>query len=246
MPMIEEFEATGNWLFRWRSYAPLVLLLLSFAALKDYQYPLQSAFAHQIWEVFCLLIAFLGLGVRALTIGYTPKNTSGRNRSKQVADTLNTKGMYAVVRNPLYLGNFISWLGISLFWGIWWVAVIYALSFALYYERIIFAEEMFLRQKFGQSYLDWAAQTPAFLPRVRQWQAPEISFSFRNVLKREYHGFFAIILTMFVLELIGEFSLGHGFHVGTFWKCLLAFGLVVYVTLRFLRKHTSLLKVTGR
>ena len=37
--------------------------------------------------------------------------------------------------------------------------LLYMLIFTLYYERIIFAEEMFLRREFGQAYLDWAATT---------------------------------------------------------------------------------------
>lgn len=92
-----------------------------------------------------------------ITVGYTPKKTSGRNTKKgQVADYLNTKGMYSIVRNPLYLGNFFMGLGIFLFLCIWWVEFIYTLVFMLYYERIIFAEEQFLVKKFKQQYMEWA------------------------------------------------------------------------------------------
>jgi protein-S-isoprenylcysteine O-methyltransferase Ste14 len=42
----------------------------------------------------------------------------------------------------------------------WWVTVIFILAFCLYYERIIIAEESFMRRKFGKTYEDYAAQTP--------------------------------------------------------------------------------------
>ncbi|GAI74444.1 unnamed protein product [marine sediment metagenome] len=43
-------------------------------------------------------------------------------------------------------------------------------AFKRYYERIIFAEEEFLRKTFGDSYLKWAEQTPTFLPKCKNWK----------------------------------------------------------------------------
>ena len=77
---------------------------------------------------------------------------------------------------------------------VWWLPVIYVLAFWLYYERIMFAEESFLRQKFGETYQQWAATTPAFLPRFSQWRKPSLPFSWLNVLRREYSGLMIVIL----------------------------------------------------
>jgi hypothetical protein len=41
-----------------------------------------------IWEGICLCVGMLGLVIRCLVIGYVPKNTSGRNTHKQIAETL--------------------------------------------------------------------------------------------------------------------------------------------------------------
>ena len=54
----------------------------------------------------------------------------------------------------------------------------------MYYERIMYTEEFFLRNKFGEGYLNWANQTPAILPQFKKYVSPNLTFSFRNILKR--------------------------------------------------------------
>ena len=137
-----------------------------------------------------------------------PQGTSGRNTKRQIAETLNTDGIYSVVRHPLYLGNFFIYLALGLFAHTWWLALICVLAFWLYYERIMYAEEAFLRGKFGAEFDEWAGRVPAFVPDLRQWRPFRLPFSVRNAARREYHGFFAIILTMFVLELVEDFYPG--------------------------------------
>lgn len=246
MALREEFENTGNWLFRWRSYLPLIVIGIFLLALRDYEYPGHSERLDYIWEVVCLIVSFFGLGIRAFTIGYTPKGTSGRNTKKQIAETLNTTGIYFIVRNPLYLGNFFMGLGIALFAHLWWLTLIYILIFWLYYERIIFAEEAYLRNKFGNEYLEWANKTPAFIPKFSQYTKANLPFSWRNVLRREYNGFFAMIVTLFVLETVGGiFAKGRlGFDLR--WILLLGIGFVVWMVLRSLKKYTNVLNVEGR
>jgi protein-S-isoprenylcysteine O-methyltransferase Ste14 len=245
MTLREEFESNGNWLFRWRSYLPLAAIGIFLLALLDERPGRSENFDH-LWEASCLLVSFIGLGIRVFTIGHTPRGTSGRNTKNQVADTLNTTGIYSIVRNPLYLGNFFMGLGIALFAQLWWLTLIYILVFWLYYERIIFAEEAYLRNKFGDEYLEWANKTPVFIPTFSQYRKANLPFSLRNVLKREYNGFFAVVVTIFILKTVGgiftegrlEFDLG--------WIFLLGISFVVWLTLRTLKKHTTILNVEGR
>ena len=171
MPLIEEFEAAGSWLFRWRSYLPLLMLLLIPAGLAQFDYPLGSHILDELWEMFCLAVSALGLTVRVVTTGFSATGTSGRQTKEQVAATLNSTGMYSIVRNPLYLGNFLMALGVVMFIRAWWLPLLYAAIFTLYYERIVVAEERFLRHEFGQKFDEWATKTPAFIPRFRQWKS---------------------------------------------------------------------------
>ena len=246
MALQEEFERDGNWLFRWRSYLPLVILALSLAALPRHQDASDWAGWDRWWGIVCLLLSFVGLGIRALTLGYVARRTSGRNTRAQRADSLNMTGMYSIVRHPLYLGNAIAGLGVVLITRSWWMTLIYVLAFWIYYERIMFAEEEFLRKKFSDEFTRWGATTPAFIPRFRGYVKPHLPFSTKTALKREYNGAFAIILVLFILEVASDAIVEHRFECDLFWKIILGVGFGMWMVLRTLKKKTTLLRVQGR
>lgn len=246
MAYIDQLRTSGNWLFRWRGYLPLLFVAVVLGSLTQFRLLGGSEFYDELWESFCLGVSGLGLLVRAFTVGYTPAATSGRNAREQRAESLNTLGIYSMVRHPLYLGNFFIWLGIALFPHDWRIVLACVAIFWLYYERIIIAEEFFLAQRFGTDFEDWAARTPAFLPNPRLHRPPACPFSLRNVLKREYPAFSGIIFTMFLLEVAGDYKvLGH-FTLDTFWTVLLVVAAGTHLLLRTLKKHTRLLHVQGR
>ena len=246
MPLREEFESNGNWLFQRRSWLPL--LLYPFVVAVIYCYPAVSHghLTSTSWGLICLAVSFSGLVVRALTVGFTPKGTSGRNTGQQVAETLNETGIYSIVRHPLYLGNFLMWLGILLFPGVWWFVAICALAYWLYYERIMYAEEEFLRRTHSARYEAWASRTPAFLPRLSGWVPSALVFGFRNVLKREYNGLFAAVVSFVLLNVVGHFFIDGRFEVDPFWQVVFVANAVVFVVLRTLKKQTKLLDTEGR
>jgi len=244
MALVQEFENQGRWLFRWRSYLPLMLLALIGVAFKQSE-SLYSTYFHECWEIICLGISFVGLAVRAITVGHAPARTSGRNARRQVADQLNTTGVYSIVRHPLYLGNFLIGLGISFVSLVWWLPAIYALLFCIYYERIMFTEEMFLHRKFGAAFDEWAEATPAFWPKFSRWTRPQLPFSLRNVLRREYTGLAVVILTHSGME-FAEHELIKQYPWETFWTVLASAGILTYLILRLLKRRTTLLEVPGR
>jgi protein-S-isoprenylcysteine O-methyltransferase Ste14 len=246
MALKEEFTKSGEWLFRWRSYLPLLLIVVFLLALASLRHPYGSPPPGGLWEVFCLAVSFAGLGIRFYTGGYVPVGTSGRNVKGQVADVLNTTGVYSLVRHPLYLGNFLIWLGISLFWGLWWLSLIIILILWLYYERIMFAEEEFLQEKFGDVFVEWAEKTPAFIPKFSPWVKPDLPFSCKTAVRKEYSGFFAMIAVFTALKVAGEFF-GRG-RLGLDWSWALLFGvsLSIYLGVRYLKKRTAWLQVAGR
>jgi len=246
MSLREEFETRGNWLFRWRSYLPFLLFLLLVPALPLIHRPFGRSDLQNLWEIFCFVISCSGLSVRCLVGGYVAPLTSGRNTKYQVAESLNTSGVYSVVRHPLYLGNYLMWLGIAMFCFVPWVAVCFTLIFWLYYERIMFAEEAFLRRKFGSEFEDWAARTPAFIPRLSQWRPSVRSFSFRTVLRKEFTGLFGIAMAFAAMDQFEHFVTTRRFSVEPTWIIIGAASVAIYLILRTLKKHTRLLHVPGR
>ena len=241
MTLREEFEHTGNWFFRWRSYLPLTVIIFYLLALSDYEYLENNKQTENLWRVICLVVSFTGLFIRIFTIGYLPEGTSGRNTKEQIAETLNTKGMYSVVRNPLYLGNFFMVLGVTLFVHIWWLTIIYILIFLLYYERIIIAEEAYLEKKFEDMYLDWVNRTPVFIPKFSQYQKTNTPFSLKKILRQEYHSFFALIVVMFILETTCSLYAEGELNFDLKWVVLLGFGSIIWGVLRVLTKYTKIL-----
>ncbi len=190
-------------------------------------------------------VSFLGLLIRFWVIGYVPKSTSGRNTHKQVADEVNSKGIYSLVRHPLYLGNFFMWLGIILYVGNIWFTIVSCLLYWIYYERIMYAEEMFMRNKFGKGYTNWADTVPAFFPKFSGYVSAGVGFSWKNVLKREYSGFLAIFVSFLLLNFLKHYFTKGEAYADEVWIYAFLGALVVTLILRTLKK-TGKLEVEGR
>jgi protein-S-isoprenylcysteine O-methyltransferase Ste14 len=240
MSLHREMVRAGHRLFRWRGYLPAVLLALVLTQMRPLPGP--AGEVPLTWPLLCFGVSLVGLAIRAYTVGHAAPGTSGRNRHGQVAAELNTTGAYSVVRHPLYLGNAVTWLGPALVPRIWWLVVLVGLICWLHYERIMLAEEEFLRAEFGRAYLDWAERTPAFLPAFRNWRPPSAPFNVRVVLRREYSGVFQLVLAFAILN-ARQWQLATGrWTLSPVWAGLLIAGTVIAGSLRILRKRTHLLE----
>ena len=241
-----QLERNGYWLFRHRSYLPLLTIPVFVACLPSFKYLGASHTLNEVWQLFCLAISLAGLTVRVVAVGRAPIGTSGRNTRTQVANTLTTTGIYSVVRHPLYLGNYLILLGMALWPHLWWLPGLATCVFALYYERIMLAEEAFLRDRFGEAFETWAAATPAFLPKFSGWVPSPVSFCWRTVLQREYNAFILIAGVFFLFDLVGGSFAEHRFHMDYRWFGFFLACFTAFTTLRTLKKRTRLLQVEGR
>jgi protein-S-isoprenylcysteine O-methyltransferase Ste14 len=245
MSLVHELEKSGNWLFRRRSWLPATILVpaavyILFIANRSVIY------FNYTWEIACILVSVAGELLRSYTVGYVPRNTSGRNVIEQLADELNTKGIYSVVRHPLYIGNFLMWLGPVMFLrSVWWVLV-FVLAYWLYYERIIFAEEQYLRRKFGETYDTWAFRVRAVIPSFRRYAKAELPFSLRNVLKREYNSIANMFVVFVLLDLLRNISVTGRFYLEPMYITLFVAALIFWGIIRYLVKRTRFLHVEGR
>ncbi len=242
MALQEEFKSQGDFLFRNRSYLPLIILVIGLGVFIRQEYVGRGEPESWFWDAFdyiCLGISLMGLVIRILAVGYSHKNTSGRNtRDGQIADRLNITGLYSMVRHPLYLGNFIIWLGIAMLTRNIWFIVIFAFCFTMYYERIMFAEESYLRKKFGIQYLEWAQKVPAFLPSFRRYIKPETSFDIRKVIKKEKNGLTAIFILFWLFDVVGDIAEERSINIEFgFWLWAALVSLLAYFVLKILKKR---------
>ena len=245
MALIHEFEKTGNWLFRRRSWLPVFLIAAGFALMyfspaSDYEY-------RPGLEIVIICISLFGELIRIITVGFAPGNTSGRNTSKgQIADEINITGIYSVVRHPLYVGNYFMWLGPSLFLRSAWVAIVFSLAYWIYYERIMFAEEQFLRRKFGEAYDKWSDQVKAVIPSFGKFLRPSLPFSLRTVMRREYNSFINIFVVFTALDLFRNFLLSGNLAITALYAWAGAIAFLIWLILRMIHKTTSWFTVEGR
>jgi protein-S-isoprenylcysteine O-methyltransferase Ste14 len=242
MGLIETFEQQGQFLFRWRGQVPLLFVLITIpVGLSEREsWVVMSKEKETILLLFSIVFAILGHLFRALAVGRRQVQTSGRNRSHQVASFLNTKDLYSVVRHPLYFGNFLIWVGLTIYFGIFWFAVLVWVFYAWYYERIMFTEEQFLRQKFGQKFTDWSNRVPALFPSFKNYQPSGNQLSWRIILKNEYPGAVSTLSTFWFIALM-RYCIVHKSFIPEMSQIYFALFILVFgVTFKLLKKYTGL------
>jgi len=88
-------------------------------------------------------------------------------------EILVTEGPYSVVRNPLYIFNFLGAIGLGLAFENPVLALLLAGGFALFYPSVVQAEEAQLKQNFGAAYIDYCTATPRWMPDWSAYREPE-------------------------------------------------------------------------
>jgi len=246
MSLLQSMERQGNFLFKYRGQFPLILFILAIPFIYYH-----SRIGEEIETYFMytsITLSAIGFLIRFYTIGTTPKGTSGRNTKKQIATVLNSTGMYSLLRHPLYLGNYLIWIGIAgATLNIYFVIII-SLLFWLYYERIIFAEEQFLKSKFGETYLNWSNTLPAFIPKLSNFKKSNTPFSLISVLRREYASVLSATIGFAYVEVLKNYIINGSLVINKLDSTLkiLSIVIVVVIVLRSLKHHTNLLNEKGR
>jgi protein-S-isoprenylcysteine O-methyltransferase Ste14 len=245
MALVHEFEQSGNWLFKRRSWLPGFIIIAGIGMM--YLGNRQAILFDDRDELIFLGVSLFGEVLRILTVGFAPKNTSGRNTvNGQIADELNVTGIYSIIRHPLYFANFFMWLGPVLFLRSFEAVLIFCLIYWLYYERIMFAEEQFLRRKFGEIYDKWSENVSPFIPFTFKYIPSKLPFSFRNVLKREYNSFVNIFVIFTLLDLFRNYFLSERIYLTRMWIYLFVGAGLIWLIVRTIHKKTKMFEVEGR
>ena len=179
-----------QFLFRNRSYTPLPFLSVMIIWASPSR---MSLFIGLIVMILGELIRYWGVSYA----GSETRTTGGVGASKLV-----TSGPFGYVRNPLYTGNIMRYMGIgiisnALFPYLQLAAFLY---FFLQYYLIIREEESFLNKEFGSEFQQYCRNVPRFIPRIIRYESnSRVDVNWKNGLRSESRTFQAIVAVMILI-----------------------------------------------
>lgn len=234
----------GNFLFRYRN---IVFFLVDFVLILSTRpkFIFGSAFLDDCMDGAGFTVALSGEVLLAFVIGYNSIKIKRDGKDKKVAaNRLVQGGLYSHSRNPLYLGNILTIIGLGIIYNSIWVYIVGFGFFIFAYLSIVAAEEAFLKAKFGLEYEDYCKRVFRFIPRfagIRNTLS-NVTFTWSRFLKKEYNLLCIWLSSAIVLE-IWETYLYFGYTARK--KSILALSLclipifIFYCTIRYLKKHTN-------
>lgn len=149
---------------RWWQIGEVVFgLPLLLAFVLEWLFPLG------FFEALPALVLYLGgalLIVIAVSVIVSARREFARHEQPtdpgQVTSQMITSGLFAISRNPLYLGAALFVLGVSLLAQLSWMLILFIPMLLLCYEVLIRPEERYLLQLFGEEYRSYTR-------RVKRW-----------------------------------------------------------------------------
>ncbi len=134
-----------------------------------------------------IAVALLGQAIRFFVVGFAYIKRGGKNR-RIYADDLVTEGVYAHVRNPMYVGNFLILVGLATIWGSPLAFAVGVSLVGFLYFAIVVSEEAYLRAKFGAAYDAYARDVNRFVPRLAGLRdtIEGSHYDWRKALRKEY------------------------------------------------------------
>jgi len=182
-------------IFKYRSYTPIPFLLVMVI--------FQEATAVSLIAGF--LVVAIGELFRFWGVVYAGSET--RTTGTVGGTFLVTRGAFSHLRNPLYFGNILMYVGIGIMsWSLFPYLQIAALIFFLFqYHVIINGEEEYLRKTFGKQYDDYVKNVPRLIPRLTSYKSdneeqPELNF--KAGLRSEKRTLQAITIVSIILVLL--------------------------------------------
>lgn len=152
-------------IFEMRSYTPIpfLLVMVFFAA------PTPDSL------IAGFVVALIGEAIRFWGVSIAGSET--RTTGAVGATNLITDGPFGHVRNPLYVGNILMYIGCAVMSNAFppYLAVVTLLWFSLQYHLIVSREEEHLKSAFGEEYATYCKNVPRFMPRLSRY-AGEHSF----------------------------------------------------------------------
>ncbi len=147
-------------------------------------------------------LAFAGELMRAWGVAYAGSLT--RVTGGVGAPELIVAGPFSYVRNPLYVGNMMLYVGIGVMANALtpWLVLIAAVYFFFQYSMIVSLEEEFLEKTFSTVFAEYKQHVPRFVPRLISYKHPAQAMqrsNWREAFRSETRTLQAFIIVVAVL-----------------------------------------------
>lgn len=224
----------GDFLFKHRSFTPIPLIVLVFIFFK----PLNLAGKNTLLNVAGLLVSLTGELIRSISVGYAHSGTSGRE-SYLRAENLNTAGIYSIVRNPLYIGNFFMFCGLILVFSNSIALLIFAFFLVLQYHFVILTEEDFLRKEYGEDYRTYCSRVNRIIPVFSRYEKNRNPFDFKKVVFKENDSVFNLFM-MYLLIILYKERVFYGVIARPLLYIVPGSALIIaYIIIKIIKKRVS-------
>lgn len=222
----------GKFLFKYRSFTPIPLIILIFLFLAPKNYNGKNL----LLAIIGLSFVILGEGLRIISVGYSFPGTSGRE-SYLRADNLNSSGIYSIVRNPLYIGNIFIYSGLLITYSNFAALIIFDLLLIIQYYFIINFEENYLKKKFGEDYKNYCKKTRRIIPGLKNVKKPDYKFNLLRVLFSENDSIFNSLFLFFIILIYKEkiFS-GELSDLGSAYIVIVSILILLYIWIKFAKR----------
>jgi protein-S-isoprenylcysteine O-methyltransferase Ste14 len=149
----------GDWLFRHRTALPLPFAAAILGLRIGEAPPSPGLLAAGI------IVSLLGELLRLWGVHHI--GAISRTRSNRLGPLV-ASGPFALVRNPLYIGNIALWVGFALTARLVWLAPVILVLLGAEYHAIVRWEERLLESRLGDAYRAYAARVPRWVPTLNR------------------------------------------------------------------------------
>lgn len=191
----------SNLFFKYRSYTPVPFLIIMLVFQK----------ADWISIIIGLIIAIIGESFRLWGVCYAGSET--RTTGSVGGTYLVVSGAFSYLRNPLYFGNILMYLGVGIMsMALFpYLQIIAFIFFFIQYHFIINEEEQYLQKTFGEEYSDYKKNVPRLFPKFSPYKNESIQQPPLNIkagLRSERRTLQAFGIVSLILIFLKIFNIG--------------------------------------
>lgn len=193
LPRLTKIEKLGEILFRLRDYTPIPIIICAILFAQPTLLTL----------VVGGLVALTGELLRTYGVAYI--GTISRTRSYSNGQLVQ-EGPFALLRNPLYFGNLVLSLGLSLMCNVTWLPFVVVAVFYAQYIPVVAWEERKLTHIFGAAYDQYKASVPnrwfPSLSRMRETSLYTAPQSWGPALRSEKRTLTSVVTYFVIMSIL--------------------------------------------